>query len=436
MTNKGNVILYLLAGITSITLYFIGNEILSFATITLFALFYIRKPIILTSMYLVFLPLVADASAMFLISSIIIIFVSHAIDMIKKNNHVTHKSMIHLILIMISAIISFIIGYQTNFNTLIVYIMLLSLYFFMSSRKLFKKEFDELNTALLIGFGTIVVIVVIQLFIADAIFVYSRLTFDGNKKEFADSVLVVLFLLSIKFFTKKKISLFLIICMISLVILLFLSQSRSAIIAYITVFILMALMYTKKKRFMGVILLLSIPVFYIIASNNLIDFDALFANTEGFNGRDEIWQFYHNFMVNRSGITGILFGVGPGISNRIINESVLINTSYVHSLFIDLLISYGYMGFILAIIIPLGILFKGIKTGNRYAVLMIIMIFLMYLTHGLSGDIHYYLFLFMGNSSLYLNLANGENSKQLQKLAYDNIDDFHPKLVGELYEKS
>ena len=223
---------------------------------------------------------------------------------------------------------------------------------------------------------------------------YGRLSINDSIRDLANAVSVPLYLLFISLIKsieeKKKKNLIMYIGIIFGTFVLLATLSRGAIIAIIAGLIVMFFMskIPTQKKISYSIIIVSIAAIIIgyLSTNDLIRTERLFNNSNGLNGREEIWLTYLNEL-NRDTPT-LLFGFGPGDVTRL-----NINDAYTHSLILDILFSYGIIGFIFFIILLLGIIWKAFKSKNATAMGIIVFALLTYSTHGVSTASAFYIML-------------------------------------------
>ena len=184
-------------------------------------------------------------------------------------------------------------------------------------------------------------------------------------------------------FLKKIVYSFIILVCIGVIVL---TYSRGVLLSFGAALSFLILNYFKSKLSLLRIFLLAagaVLVGYMLLQLD-IDEEKMFENIEGGHGRTDIWGFYLSKLKNE-GFLGILFGLGPGDSKRI-TEGTLYSGFYSHSVFLDYFFSCGVFGLFFILYI-LGYTAKRLfKGGNIFCLGFLLLITLMFSTHGTSTN--------------------------------------------------
>lgn len=213
------------------------------------------------------------------------------------------------------------------------------------------------------------------------------LKYDDNSKTLSTAIAPVIFsaVYLILFGRGKKkvlttIGLFIVVAVLSY--LLVLTYSRGVLIALIISLIYLIFRYMERwsiRNYFFIALFISIAYFFI--SNLQFDSDMMFENTEGANGRTEIWA---SFIQQLKDTNSLAFGFGPGFT-----KDISLLGYYSHSTVLDYLFCYGIAGFLYLLYLLLKVTFNLFKKSVRsyYYQGLFILSFIMFSTHGSAGTL-------------------------------------------------
>ncbi|MDN6166867.1 MAG: O-antigen ligase family protein, partial [Tetragenococcus koreensis] len=154
-------------------------------------------------------------------------------------------------------------------------------------------------------------------------------------------------------------------------------------------------------------IILGIIMIYYFSSNNLFRIQRLFEeNTNGLSGRTAIWSTYWEEM--KSSPLTFFFGFGPGDIKRLNLISY-----YSHSLILDVLFSYGIVGFILFSTMIVQEFIKSIKSRNNLSIAILAFALLLFSTHSTATNTSFYIL--MGISSVMSSMTILERGEQDEK---------------------
>lgn len=333
---------------------------------------------------------------------IICIFFLYNQKMIKKFK----KSVLFIIALSI-IIVSYLLGYKSDINSTIqMVVCLLMVIILMNSNQ----SFNEKNISLCIwsyfcSAISLLCYFIFQFISGTIVFKYGRLSFIGDIKTVSTIVAIpIILLISAKLENKRvfdhvDFEYFDNILLTLFIGILILTAARGVILS-ILVAILFQLIFTKNKpvayRRIIPIIILAIGIILISFNNESLRIERIFASEEysSGGGRTGIWITYFSIICN-SGISHILFGMGPGEISRISTIGY-----YAHSTFLDFFFSYGLFGFILIVYVELQLLKMAMKKKNMTIMALFISQILMFFTHGSSANV----FLFSFQTILYLKL--------------------------------
>ena len=333
---------------------------------------------------------------------IIFIFFLYNQQMIKK-----FKKSILFVTSLSIIILSYLLGYKSNINTTIQMIVCLLVVIILINSN---QSFNEKNISICIWAYFCSAISLLCYFVFQFIngtinFKYGRLSFLGDIKTVSIIVAIpIIILISTKLegkrvFNNLDFKYFDNILLIFFLGILILTAARGVILS-ILIAILFQLIFTQNKpvayRKIIPIIILAIGIILISFNNESLRIERIFASEEysSGGGRTDIWITYFSIICN-SGISHILFGMGPGEISRISTIGY-----YAHSTFLDFFFSYGLFGFILIVYVELQLLKMAMKKKNMTIMALFISQILMFFTHGSSANV----FLFSFQTILYLKL--------------------------------
>lgn len=311
-------------------------------------------------------------------------------------------------------IISYLLGYKSAINSSIQMVVCLLMVIILINSN---RTFNDKNISLCIwsyfcSAISLLCYFVFQFISGTVVFKYGRLSFIGDIKTVSTIVAIpIILLISAKLKNKRvfyhfNFKLFDNILLAFFVGILILTAARGVILS-ILIAILFQLIFTKDKqvayRKIIPIVILAISIILISFNNESLRIGRLFAREEysSGGGRTDIWKTYFSIICN-SGISHILFGMGPGEISRISTIGY-----YAHSTFLDFFFSYGLFGFILIVCVELQLLKMSIENKNMTIMILFISQIIMFFTHGSSANV----FLFSFQTILYLKLKKDRSIK-------------------------
>lgn len=388
--------------------YLYGNPIIlltiSVLPITFFAL---ASPILTLCASIICLPLVSPLGGKteILISSFVIS--STFLHLIIRKNKIKKSHIFLLLIIFITSLISYAVGYKTAVTTLIAFIIVITTCG-VTFALLKEHGPNNLNYSFMLSALILIFIVLYELLTGHNSLLYGRFNFAGSIRVLANTIVVPLLVCTYFILEKRDLlmdrkiqiskmdySLF-----ILLLIMLLFTVSRGVIFAYFSGIAI--LLMKGKKKFIKTAILGFIIILVVLFADQLgvIRIKRLFEVSLDMNSRTGIWDYYLGEMASR-GILGIIFGQGPGNITR-----VAINTPfasmYVHSTILDILFSYGLLGFTIFLIIIFKIAISVTRNTNRLAAAILVATLLMYSTHGTATNREFFILL---SFTYYLSLC-------------------------------
>ena len=299
------------------------------------------------------------------------------------------KELLYVMVTLGALALSLLLGEKANGNTLLLLLLCFCAYFTLVNDPCDEEEIKAYAVC-----GLIIVLVALSGSITEGSdgLKSGRLSINDNIRSLANATAISLMLLvSCMLNTVRRKSnrnmLFYAAVIVGVVI-LFATLSKGAILAFgagvVTIF-LMAKMPLHKKLIIGAVFIVVVAfVLNKLSQNEALNTDRLMENEEGFNGRTDIWLTYWKEMTRSAG--RLLFGFGPGdlLRMRIINY-------YAHSLFLDILFSYGVVGCLLVISGFVVAWRKILLSKKPLAISLMIFAILLYATHGIANNSSYYI---------------------------------------------
>lgn len=293
-----------------------------------------------------------------------------------------------LVVVGFMGFISFATGIQTNPNTMLLFFMGIYLLIVASSKPF---DVEELFYYMVFTFFVVTGILLIQFQRGEIFILYGRLAIDGNIRDLADMVAIPTFAsfgyLLVEDTTLRQKIFYITVGLISTFLLLA-TLSKGAII---TVIVSLAVIYVMSgKLSLGKILGLAVValgayfIFNFVNNIDTLSTGRLFEEDEGFSGRTDIWNIYYRNMI--ADPIQALFGFGPGDVRRL-----NLSEYYSHSVFLDVLFSYGYVMFVFLSIILLKIGLYIYKSRNSFALGLFVFTCLIYATHGVCTYNQFYI---------------------------------------------
>ena len=250
----------------------------------------------------------------------------------------------------------------------------------------------DINQYGCIAFFVILAILASQFLGGGLQFMYGRLSINNNIRELANAIAFPVIISANVLFTEKalnkkeKIINMIVIGVGALILVATLSKGTiaSTFLAIALLFIFSK--YNVAQKFMYIIIafiVISLILNYL-SNLNAFRINRLTETDDGFSGRTGIWKLYFSEM--SSSMKTLFWGFGPGDIKRLD-----ISNSYAHSLYFDILLSYGIVGFIwfMIIIITYGI--KIVRSKHLFSISLAVFDILLYSTHGTSTSLVFYI---------------------------------------------
>lgn len=327
-------------------------------------------------------------------SSVLTFFVVAPIYLIKTYSYkLFHKSGTYIFLIFTTSTfisLSYILGTAPNINTLILFVLCLWLFFIVSNLPI---SISHIYKYSLFTFAIVASIMLISFLQNNILIISGRLAINDNIRELADVIAIpIFFSLAILITQKCSLSQKIILIIVSLIsiFILLATVSKGAIISTITAVAIVYLLSSKNiasRLFFLIIIVFIIYVeFSYIANMDMFRLERLAEQDEGFSGRTDIWSTYYTLMSQNT--TTLLFGFGPGDIKRL-----GVMEYYSHSLFLDILFSYGVLLSSIFLIGLIRLFLSIVKSRNVLSLGLFIFTCLLYTTHGVSTNSLFYILL-------------------------------------------
>jgi hypothetical protein len=325
------------------------------------------------------------------------------------------KNFFLLIGVLLFVIASYFLGYKSSPETLILLITVL-FYFYYFLIYLNNYGINFTISIFFITSASFILYILLQIFFGVGIYqTFNRLNFNDNVKLLAEYIVIPLFFLTIAFlsnrrvFGQKKINIGYFFYYFTLLIILILTVSRGTIFAYIIsifIYILSENLLNNKINNNTLFFFFSMLIFSIVSSIYIVQSELLVLfinNTDGFNGRTDIWISYINKFLNFD-LVNLFFGIGPGDVRRIaVFDSF--GRYYIHSVFIDAFISFGFFGFFTIITFVFLPFRKAILNKNSLAISLSTLTILLFFIH---GSITYRMFYILMGIVYFLSYSKRE----------------------------
>lgn len=299
------------------------------------------------------------------------------------------KQITPLVLFFLLAFMSFVFGRQSEINTMLI--------LFMSILMLIQVLDSDvsLNDLFIYSLFTLVILVailMIEMMQGGLELKFGRLNIDGSIRTVANIAAFPAFVSwSLMMQKEKTISkpILAVIGLISTSILL-MTISKGAIVAVIVGVLVSSLFAVSKKSIVSlsfIVLLLYVVINRYLFTIEDFHFFRLSEEFDGFSGRTDIWSvFFKHFS---SSLPTILFGFGPGDIKRF----AFADDAYAHSLFFDLLLSYGVLMSLLYVIVLIRMVIHIFKSKNSMSVGMFVFTILLFATHGAATNSTFYIYI-------------------------------------------
>ena len=345
----------------------------------------------------------ANASVLLLISSVLLNFTDSSSVLILMTLpaylgrsllgvRMKVKTLLYLVLTAGVLCLALFLGESPNGRTMLLFMLCCCAFFSVANEDISASQLKAYALS-----GMIIVLVALARSSGTGL-MYGRLSINGSIRTLANATSIVLLLLVVGMLKggKEEKSNILHYAAVALgVLILFATLSRGAIVAFCAgaaVLFLMAKMPLHKKVICIVALAVVIGlVVAYLSKSDMLSTNRLTDTEEGFNGRTDIWTVYWRQMTRSSG--RLLFGFGPGDVKRL-----HISDFYAHSLFLDILFSYGVVGFVLVMGGFIAAWAQIWKSRNAQAISIAVFAMLLFATHGVSTVSSFYILTGIGIS--------------------------------------
>lgn len=305
-----------------------------------------------------------------------------------RGRSISRKSLLSVIMFGAIVLISFMLGTDSNIRTAGLFILALFLFMGMSEKEYY---FSEVKKYAYLAFIVVGAIFLIQIFNGGITLMYGRLSLNDNIREAANAIafpLIVSLESLLNGAIKNKSETFFNILIIAVgTLILIATLSKGTIIAVFVAFGVSFLLIkgrTGRKVFLFILagIVLYVVINYL-SSLDLFRLERLTEGSSGFSGRIDIWQGYLSEM--GKDVKTVFFGFGPGDIKRL-----GISSYYSHSLFMDVLFSYGIVGMtaFTGMVVDAGL--KVFRSRNIAAISLFVFICLLCATHGSSTYLTFY----------------------------------------------
>lgn len=303
--------------------------------------------------------------------------------------HVSAGKCLFAVLFLGTVVLAYGFGTDAKINTLIMFLMSWLVFLNISNQTIRTSELGKYG---LISVVFICFALLTEMRNGGIQIIYGRLAVNDSIRELANAAAIAIILLTVSLLNNERSTTgYRIIRILSLVvatILLFLTLSKGAFIAVGGAFLILMLRseISIPRKIACAFLIILVFVASFLKTSSIFRIARLFQKSDGFSGRTEIWSDYWKAMSSQ--ITTLLLGFGSGDVRRL-----GINSSYSHSLILDVLFSYGICGFVLFVIAVVNVLIKSIRTSNKLALPVTVFGLLLYATHSVSTSVSFYILL-------------------------------------------
>lgn len=394
---KNDVIYYLALAVLSATLFSFSSFHTLLRIIILFVLIYqaYKNPFNCWGSYIIIQRYIGELFSTYVSVAIFgVVFLSF---FIRKPNMVRKLRCGYLFLIGIPLIfISIFVGQNSNITTgLFMGIILLTVIAIINySCVVTRTDIAKIAYAYCCSALSVAIYFVLSTLLNINILKYGRLSFFGDIKPIAFTAFIpLLFIVSSKLEGKKcfeninnKFFDWLLIAVFSSLIIL--TAARGMIFAGIVALSIQALLSKNQIRTIWKLIPLVIFVSLFIFMNLNTDYLRIsrifdFQNRDEFNslnGRTTAWNEYIELYIKGSFIRK-LFGFGPGNGGRLVASGL-----YTHSTYLDFLISYGLIGFVLSLVYEIKAIMKLIQSHDIVLLVVFVFSVIAETTHGSSAN--------------------------------------------------
>lgn len=287
-------------------------------------------------------------------------------------------------------------GYESNAVTGLI--TLVSIFSFYCFSDIFKNKNAKLVEFSLFVSGIVMTVFVLrQISSGRASYLWgTRLTFEESVRTLANAVAFSIFYAFCKLAVIKNekstlsSKIFYLAVFASGAYVLIMTYSRGVLLSVGAACALSVLFTLKKisvKHIIGLFAVIIFAIFWIASMD--INTSLLGHNATTGNGRIQLWTYFIKDMFGE-GIIRTVFGYGPGEFTRVSHDTPFTGF-YAHSLYVDALFSFGFLGFIYLMSMVLKVVKCSFSTKDAYIIGLTALTFLMYASHGISSSYQFYL---------------------------------------------
>lgn len=338
--------------------------------------------------------IMVEFGSMTTVTSLFVTLISFYLIFITVKGHYQWWILKSFALLAFGIIISYYVGYKTD-NIALLNMLMLSIQMTAIAITVSKTDRSKYIVCALVAAGIAVSSVVLYLFATgQATFVrliqlaYGDEEWGGSTKALSTAASVpAIYFVCLVFFNKQHgfLKIAEIITIIFLVLLIVLTYSRGVMLALFLASVYLARVYFKNISTTRIISFGILAfVIYSAIDSLVLDSSRLYEGLDTGNGRTDIWLFFFQRLFN-NGITGFIFGFGPGDSKRITDGSVF-DGFYAHSVILDYGFAYGLVGMYFMFRILSFSLIHLYKNKNVLYCCILIMQMVVYFSHGSSNN--------------------------------------------------
>lgn len=383
--------------ILSIFAYINNAQFFAFFSIIAYLVGAFLDPIIPLCISLGVSPLALNSNSIIVLIEWIIISIPAVLAyVIKRRRKILLKDFIILLVGVLIFFISYLTGYKTNQNTVMIQTLTILMYV-VSSHQSSEKGIRFLRVAFLSAGYVIALCVSFQMIMGRASYLWGvRLTYNGSVRTLSTNIafpILYLFIEIIDHKSKKISKLIIYIALLSwLSALLLFSYSRGVLISVgiSAVFYLITKFKRMRLSTLVVSMLVIVLLIYLCSHLNLSTRLMLGGLDDG-SGRLSIWLYYWSLLKER-GIICVLCGFGPGDIKRIVSGTAY-SGLYSHSLILDYLFTYGIFGFAYIVFLSFRSIYYAFSKKNMQVLSLLLLYILMFSTHSNSAELGFHVML-------------------------------------------
>lgn len=327
---------------------------------------------------------------------------------LKKNYSIKKRALVMFFLIIIAILLSILFAKVIIIKQILIIFLCALLYLIIKSY-ISEENVNFIFYAIVLNAIMMMLVIVYESVVgSNNVLLYGRLSFGGNIRIVANTVVFPLYILIASKILKinslnpihRKLNHVLIVAV--LLIALLISVSRGAIIAFMTSMVLIIISNKKNNKGYMFLLFFSLAVaMYFLLHFQIIRMERLLYYDATLSGRVMIYMTALGKYFNQS-ILNILFGLGPGSFSWIVSGSIYADY-YAHSVFISILIEYGLFGLCLIITIIFRVIIRSVKRKNIFDLGLCLLTVVLYSTHGVAGTTFFWLMMALSSSLLEMD---------------------------------